>query len=127
MKATQQQYEEAVRLYEEGSCGDVYAYAEKLGIDEWSECVLCDAITPDCHDGACFVCGSPKKKYKIQMPAPFGWADLKESEDDGATYQVVLFDTKAAAEREVRDLKRLDPGSTHRIVESTTPADCDLY
>ena len=60
MKATQQQYEEAVKLYDEGSIGDVYAYAEKLGIDEWSECVLCDAITPDCHDGACFVCGSPK-------------------------------------------------------------------
>ena len=60
MKATQQQYEEAVKLYDEGSTGDVYAYAEKLGIDEWSECVLCDAITPDCHDGACFVCGSPK-------------------------------------------------------------------
>lgn len=61
MKATQQQYEEAVKLYEEGGVTDVYAYAEKLGIDEWSECVLCDAITPDCHDGACFVCGSPKK------------------------------------------------------------------
>lgn len=65
MKATQQQYEEAVRLYEEGSCGDVYDYANKLGIDEWSECVLCDAVTPDCHDGACFVCGSPKKKQRV--------------------------------------------------------------
>ena len=67
MNATQQQYEEAVKLYEEGSSGDVYAYAEKLGIDEWSECVLCDAITPDCHDGACFVCGSPKITF---LPKP---------------------------------------------------------
>jgi hypothetical protein len=61
MKATQQQYDKAVRLYEEGGVTDVYAYAEKLGIDEWSECAPCDAFTPDCHDGACFVCGSPKK------------------------------------------------------------------
>ena len=70
MKATQQQYEEAVKLYEEGGVTDVYAYAEKLGIDEWSECVHCDAVTPDCHDGACFVCGSPKRKtYQVTVKA----------------------------------------------------------
>jgi hypothetical protein len=71
MKATQEQYEKAAELYDnDGSVTDLYDYAEKLGIDEWSECVHCDAITPDCHDDACFICGSSKVKEHM-LPVQF--------------------------------------------------------
>jgi hypothetical protein len=44
MKATQEQYEKAAELYDnDGSVTDLYDYAEKLGIDEWSECVIAKA------------------------------------------------------------------------------------
>jgi hypothetical protein len=67
MKATQQQYETAAALYDDdGSVTDLYTYAESLGIDEWSECIQCDAITPDTHDDACFICGSSKAKGEIK-------------------------------------------------------------
>lgn len=62
MKATNKQYEKAVKLYSDGGASDVYDYANKLGINEWSICVLCDVQTPDCEDGACLVCGSNKEE-----------------------------------------------------------------
>lgn len=62
MKATSKQYKTAVELYEkEGSCA-VFAYAEKIGIDEWSTCKVCEVSTPDCKDDTCFICGSVKEK-----------------------------------------------------------------
>lgn len=61
MKATQQQYEEAVKLYDNQGTLAVFGYALDQGIDEWSECVFCEEETPDCHDGTCLVCGSQKK------------------------------------------------------------------
>ena len=80
MKATQEQYEKAAELYDnDGSVTDLYDYAEKLGIDEWSECVHCDAITPDCHDDACFICGSSKVKAPpdLLFAAKCALADLE--------------------------------------------------
>ena len=60
MKATDKQYKKAEKIYENG--GDVYDYANKIGIDEWSICKACDAETPDCEDDACLVCGTFRKQ-----------------------------------------------------------------
>jgi len=62
MKATDKQYEKAVKLYEDGGATAVYDYAKDIGIDEWSICFACETDTPDCKDGSCLVCGSVKTK-----------------------------------------------------------------
>ena len=64
MKATPDQYEKAVEIYENSRTpvSDVFDFADKNGIDEWSICVLCDLETPDCEDGACLLCGSNKEE-----------------------------------------------------------------
>ncbi len=60
MKATQEQYDECVVLYEQGGATAVYMYADDKGIDDWSLCSPCDIETPDTDDGCCLVCGSLK-------------------------------------------------------------------
>ena len=60
MKATQQQYDEALTIYEKGGQYSVYNYAYKIGVNEWSYCEPCEDKTPDCHDKSCLVCGSLK-------------------------------------------------------------------
>ena len=60
MKATQQNYNTAVKVYETSGQSGVYDYAHKLGVDEWSYCSPCETETPDCHDKSCLVCGSQK-------------------------------------------------------------------
>lgn len=62
MKANDNQYEEAVKIYEKGGPSAVYDYARKIGVDEWSLCDPCEEETPDCYDGACLVCGSQKEE-----------------------------------------------------------------
>jgi len=107
MKATQQQYDEAVTIYEKHGQSGVYDYAHKLGVDEWSECVPCDAITPDCRDGACFVCGCAK----ITAPSnkPTSTYSVVTSEEAGVLnalrhkgYAVVIFDPE--------ELQGVNPG-----------------
>lgn len=61
---------------------------------------------------------------KIQTLAVNGWADLKQSTDDG-TYGAWLFATHAAADREVRQLREL--GGDYRIVPASEPSAADLY
>lgn len=65
MKANQQEYDIALAIYERSKepVASVLEYANKLGIDEWSECNACDINTPDCQantDTICLVCGSIK-------------------------------------------------------------------
>ena len=60
MKATQQQYEECVKIYEDHGAPGVYAYANEISITDWSECHGCETETPDCDDGTCLVCGLVK-------------------------------------------------------------------
>jgi len=60
MKATQEQYNECVEIYNKKSCSGVYEYAEKNGITSWSLCELCDTETPDTYDDCCLCCGSKK-------------------------------------------------------------------
>jgi hypothetical protein len=62
MKATQQQYDECVLLYEKSGPGAVYDYAARHGIDEWSNCEPCETSTPDTIDLCCLVCGSYKNQ-----------------------------------------------------------------
>jgi hypothetical protein len=62
-------------------------------------------------------------KYKIQIPAAYGWADLKSTEDDGKTYALDLYDTREAAEAELPDM----PDTEGRVVPEGTKADCDIY
>ena len=60
MKATQLQYEQAIKHYDAGGASAVFAFAEKIGIDSYSFCRDCEEHTPDCHDDCCLVCGTHK-------------------------------------------------------------------
>lgn len=57
MKATKDQYNKAVTVYEYKGANAVFAFAEELGIDSFSFCRDCAEHTPDCHDDSCLVCG----------------------------------------------------------------------
>ena len=62
-------------------------------------------------------------KYKIQTTAPFGWADLKHTED-GTHYHVELFLTEAEALNEIAQYP--DP-SDYRVVAADEASDLCLY
>lgn len=68
MKATQEQYYQAVSIYENEGCGAVFAFAEKIGVDSYSYCRDCEEATPDCHDDSCLVCGIYKPSGLVQKP-----------------------------------------------------------
>jgi hypothetical protein len=57
MKATEQQYEECITIYQMDGASGVYRYADSHGIDSWSNCYACETDTPDMEDGSCLVCG----------------------------------------------------------------------
>lgn len=61
MKATQEQYNQCIDLYNTGGPSLIYDYAVRNGIDSWSLCDACDTDTPDTHDSCCLVCGSKKE------------------------------------------------------------------
>lgn len=56
--ATQQQYENAVALYDSQGVTAVLEYAKRIGLNVYKTCVDCEIETPSCEDGCCFVCGS---------------------------------------------------------------------
>ena len=60
MKATQEQYEQAIKHYDAGGASAVFAFAECIGVDSHSFCRDCEEHTPDCHDDCCLVCGTHK-------------------------------------------------------------------
>ena len=60
MKATQEQYEQAIKHYDAGGASTVFQYAEEIGVDSHSYCRDCEEHTPDCHDDCCLVCGTHK-------------------------------------------------------------------
>jgi len=66
-------------------------------------------------------------KYKIQVPASGGWADLKSTEDDGKTYHPDLYDTKKEAEDSLDSIQQDIPDFEGRVVTEDTPSAFDLY
>jgi hypothetical protein len=86
MKATQEQYQEAVTIYEKHGKSGVYAYADKIGVDEYSYCAPCESLTPNCHDDSCLVCGTQKSSNVTSEE----YAVLKTLRRKG--YAVVIFD-----------------------------------
>lgn len=64
MKATLEQYEQAVKHYDAGGPSAVYKYAEEIGIDSYSYCRDCEEHTPDCDDDCCLVCGIHKPSVR---------------------------------------------------------------
>jgi hypothetical protein len=66
-------------------------------------------------------------KYKIQVPAYCGWADLKTTEDDGTTYVVEVFDTAEEADAELESLQDEMPNFEGRVVPEDATANFDLY
>lgn len=60
MKATQEQYEQAIKVYDKDGVRGVHKYAQEIGIDSYSYCRDCEEHTPDCHDDCCLVCGTHK-------------------------------------------------------------------
>ncbi len=67
--------------------------------------------------------------YKIQTAACYGWADLKECDNDSDIYVACTFTTRAEAESELSDILDGCDGSPDdwRIVPADMPADCDIY
>lgn len=65
MKATQKQYEQAVKQYDKGGSSAVLKYAEEIGVDSHSYCRECESHTPDCHDDCCLVCGTHKPSARL--------------------------------------------------------------
>jgi len=57
MKATQEQYEEAIRVYDKSGVSGVHKYAQEIGVDSYSYCRDCEEHTPDVYDDSCLVCG----------------------------------------------------------------------
>jgi hypothetical protein len=68
MRASQRQYNIAVKIYEKAGADGVYQFANAVGINEWNECQPCETETPDTHDFCCLVCGSSKQKFRV-IPA----------------------------------------------------------
>lgn len=64
MKATLEQYEQAVKHYDAGGPSAVHKYAEEIGIDSYSYCRDCEEHTPDCDDDCCLVCGIHKPSVR---------------------------------------------------------------
>ena len=62
MRATQEQYEIAVEIYNTKGVDAVYQYADQIGLDEYENCVDCENTVPVCEDGYCFICGSKSLK-----------------------------------------------------------------
>lgn len=58
--ATQKEYNEAVKIYEQGGQYAVYEYAIKKKITSWDVCKPCEDRTPNTKDFSCLVCGSLK-------------------------------------------------------------------
>jgi len=61
VKASQEDYEIAVQIYDKRGLTGVIDFANAKGITSFSYCDPCDYITPDTHDNACLVCGSLKE------------------------------------------------------------------
>lgn len=63
MKANEDQYKKAYKIYQKSKhpMTEVFAFADSLGIDEWSVCSACETNTPDCEDGSCLVCATFKE------------------------------------------------------------------
>lgn len=57
-RASFEQYEAAVALYEQGGAAAVFAFAEREGITAYADCHACECVTPRCLDDTCLVCGS---------------------------------------------------------------------
>jgi hypothetical protein len=69
---------------------------------------------------------TPKKLWKIQTEAAYGWADLKVNVDGTDEYVDDFYDTKAEALEQCREMNR-ELGGGFRVVPSDTPSDFDLY
>lgn len=63
MKATQEDYNKAVTIYESEGASAVFAFATDIGIDSYSYCRDCEEDTPDCYDDSCLVCGIYKPSH----------------------------------------------------------------
>jgi len=62
------------------------------------------------------------RRFKIQVPAVLGWADLKFS--SGGPYRTEFFRSRREA---VNEMLSLPDGEDYRVVPESTPQDCDLY
>ena len=68
-------------------------------------------------------------KYKIQTRSPFGWSDIKSSNEDDDTYSVEFFASKKEAEIELIAIvsETNSVSSDYRIVEESVVEDSNLY
>ena len=68
-------------------------------------------------------------RYKIQLSTSTGgWSDLRESSDDGRTYETCLFPTRNAAIAAREEFSELSEFlETTRIVTAETPETENIY
>lgn len=79
MKATKEQWDKAVTIYENEGASAVFVYAERIGVYSYSYCRDCEEHTPDCHDDSCLVCGL------LKPPARRPQLILRDCSSDGKT------------------------------------------
>ena len=121
-------------LMEEVSCtwgfylgdGTIEDHPIPRAMKQWLEAVE-DQISNWMHDAFHLAAGDTL--WKIQTGSVNGWADLMQNVGDGDEYIEDLYTTKEAAEQEVADIVDGTDSSPedYRVVESTTPADDNLY
>jgi len=69
-----------------------------------------------------------KCQYKIQMPNVHGhWCDLKESHDNGETYELSLYDTEEEARKDLKSMERNLSEFEGRVVPEYEEPGGDLY
>jgi hypothetical protein len=68
-------------------------------------------------------------RYKIQLATAYGgWSDLRESSDDGQTYETCLFPTRMAAVAAREEFSELSEFlESLRIVPAETPETENIY
>ena len=121
-------------LMEEVSCtwgfylgdGTIDSYLIPYNMKQWLEAVE-DQIGNWMHDA--FHIAAGETLWKIQTRSTNGWADLMEGMGRRDQYIEDLYTTKWDAEQEMKAILAGTDGSSedYRVVESTTPADDNLY
>lgn len=118
MKATQEQYDKAVEIYETSGQAGVLLFAEREGITAKANCLECESFNPICEDDTCLVCGSLIERCADTCTCDSG----KQGERQYDGHGIYLCTTCPDCEEE--KLSRFRPDIFERY-DCDEPIDCD--
>lgn len=124
-KATQEEYETAVGIYQDRGQYAVFEYANSIGIsDEFmTRCAACECATPSTEDEACLVCGSSKVAEGRPVEHLLSW--LQDNIDLGEYHPHFDNDGLVTSEQVLPELETL-LGNLRRLAEANCEATlCD--